>query len=153
MAQSEAVQLRRLVSQIVREVVTAMAQEASPARLPVEAAMPEVVVEAARVTTTEELQAFAALLLTAYESPQVREDLRTGRRKFAFEIASASAGTPSQPAPAAVLRIERGAVTERMVVDAAAARCSLMLCPAAVVTPLARERAKALHVLIQKESA
>ncbi|MCW2857860.1 MAG: hypothetical protein JWR52_3475 [Marmoricola sp.] len=153
MPPSEAVQLRRLVAEIVREVTTAVAQAAPPARSPAEVPMPGVAVETVRVSTTAELQAFAARLLAAYENPDCREDLRTGRLKFALETATALSSTPARPAPLSVMRVERGAVTERMVVDAAAASCSLVLCRAAVITPLARERAKALNVRIQKESA
>ena len=48
-------------------------------------------------------------------------------------------------------RIERGAVTEKMVLDAARAGQRLVLGPRAVLTPLARDRARASGVKIDKE--
>jgi hypothetical protein len=48
-------------------------------------------------------------------------------------------------------RIEKGAVTERAVQAAASAGARLVLGPRAVLTPLARDRARALGVPIEKE--
>jgi hypothetical protein len=49
------------------------------------------------------------------------------------------------------MRIEKGAVTERVVREAKAAGARLVLAPGAVLTPLARDKAKALGVQIEKE--
>jgi len=49
------------------------------------------------------------------------------------------------------MRVERGAVTERTVKEAAAAGAGLVLAPRAVLTPLARERARELGVEIERE--
>jgi hypothetical protein len=56
-------------------------------------------------------------------------------------------GSPGPP----VRRIERGAVTEKVVRDAARAGERLVLGPGAVLTPLARDRARASGVEISKE--
>ena len=65
-------------------------------------------------------------------------------------------GTPAAaaPAPAAdtALRIERGAVTERAVVAAAKDGRRIVLGARAVVTPLARDKARALGVALEKEA-
>jgi hypothetical protein len=60
---------------------------------------------------------------------------------------------PQGPAPgnAPVRRVERGAVTEALVRDAARAGERLVLGRAAVLTPLARDRARASGVEIVKE--
>ena len=57
---------------------------------------------------------------------------------------------PATPS-AADHRIEKGAVTERAVQAAASAGARLVLGPRAVMTPLARDRARALGVPIEKE--
>jgi hypothetical protein len=49
------------------------------------------------------------------------------------------------------MRIERGAVTERTVREAATAGARLVLAPRAVLTPMARDRARSLGVEIEKE--
>ena len=56
-----------------------------------------------------------------------------------------------RPRPAPAMRIERGAVTERTVREAAAAGARLVLAPRAVLTPMARDRARSLGVEIEKE--
>jgi hypothetical protein len=51
----------------------------------------------------------------------------------------------------AVHRVDRGAVTERAVAAAAAAGARLVLGPRAVLTPLAKDKARTLGVPIEKE--
>ena len=48
-------------------------------------------------------------------------------------------------------RVEKGAVTERAVEAAAKAGARLVLGPRAVLTPLAKDKARALGVAIEKE--
>ena len=50
-----------------------------------------------------------------------------------------------------VTRIAKGAVTERVIRDAANAGTRLVLAPGTVLTPLGRERAQALGVEIERE--
>jgi hypothetical protein len=69
-------------------------------------------------------------------------------------VGSGTAGTGSEaagPGRGAVRRVERGAVTEAMVRDAARAGERLVLGRGAILTPLARDRARASGVEIEKE--
>jgi hypothetical protein len=50
-----------------------------------------------------------------------------------------------------IRRVEKGAVTERAVIAAAKAGHRLVLGPRAVLTPLARDKARALGVPVEKE--
>ena len=61
--------------------------------------------------------------------------------------------SPSDDAVSApgVVRVERGAVTERKVEAAAKAGGRLVLGPGAVLTPLAREKARARGIQIERE--
>ena len=70
--------------------------------------------------------------------------------ELAAPAARASAGTTG-PAPASACRIEKGAVTERHIKAIAESQQRLVLGRAAVLTPLAREQARALGVAIEKE--
>ena len=74
-----------------------------------------------------------------------------GRVRFSLSASAAS----SSPAPAVggSHRIDRGAVTERVIERAAAEGSALVLGPKAVLTPLGRDRARALGVTIQREAA
>jgi hypothetical protein len=60
-------------------------------------------------------------------------------------------GEPSGGAALTARRVEKGAVTERAVSAAAKAGERLVLGPRAVLTPLARDKARALGVPIEKE--
>lgn len=103
-------------------------------------------VETVRITGDRDLQAFVYRLLEMFENPKLRDDVRTGRLQFTL-----AGGVAAAASPGAVERVERGAVTERMVARAANNGTRLVLSPHAVLTPLAREKARALGVPIEKE--
>jgi len=103
-------------------------------------------VEDVRMSCDEDLDAFARHLLELFENPKNRQDLRTGRHRFRFAPGQGS-GTRATRAR----RVERGAVTERQIIAAAEAGESLLLARPAVLTPLAREKARALGVHLEKE--
>jgi hypothetical protein len=158
---SELDELRTLIREVIRDVL--------PKGLPV--------TETVNLSTDQDLAAFVARLLDL--DADTREDLRAGRKRFrlavprdpqtphvppvtvppAVSVSSAppvmhgangltavngSAGPPTR-------RIERGAVTEKVVRDAARAGDRLVLGPRAVLTPLARDLARASGVEISKE--
>ena len=102
-------------------------------------------VETVSLRTDQDLAAFETRLLHLFENPARRADLRSGR--LAFRLA-APAG-PGQAGPSR--RIDKGAVTEAVVRDAARAGARLVLGPRAVLTPLARDRARAAGVEIERE--
>jgi hypothetical protein len=117
--------------------------------------------QAVRVATDEELHAFVLQVVRLADNPKRRRDLLAGRLRFTLGDAGSGA-VPHPPAPAngrssqiaasgADQRIERGAVTERAVQAAADSGARLVLGPRAVLTPLARDRARALGVPIEKE--
>ena len=87
----------------------------------------------------------------------VREVLRDELRAVVREVlrdglpAAAGAGSGNGTGTGTVQRVEKGAVTERMVAAAAKAGAALVLGPRAVLTPLARDKARALGVPVQKE--
>ena len=102
-------------------------------------------VETVSMRTDADLAAFAKRLLQLFESPKHRDALRSGRLRF--RLAPAALPGSAQPAH----RVEKGAVTEAMVADAANAGARLVLGRRAVLTPLARDRARAAGVEIEKE--
>ncbi len=154
---SEFDELRALVREVIRDVL--------PNGL--------TVTETVDLSTDEDLAAFVARLLDL--DPGEREDLRAGRKRFrlapgatlaapapppaaALTPVAAPAAAPAPagaPAPAQngvpVRRVESGAVTEALVREAARAGERLVLGRAAVLTPLARDRARASGVEIVKE--
>ena len=144
---SDIEELRALVREVIRDVL--------PGGLPV--------TETVNLSTDEDLAAFVKRLLDL--APDEREELRSGRKRF--RLAGMSSAPPAPPAPSVpagapdgaertgeptpVRRIERGAVTEAVITQAARAGQRLVLGRAAVLTPLARDRARASGVQIEKE--
>jgi hypothetical protein len=154
---SDAEELRALVREVIRDVL--------PQGL--------AVTETVNLSTDEDLAAFVERLLDL--DPGQREELRSGRKRFrlaspqalsvpagAGQVGAGQAGAgqagagqsngaeragPSAP----VRRIERGAVTEAVIAAAAGAGERLVLGRGAVLTPLARDRARASGVQIEKE--
>jgi hypothetical protein len=110
-------------------------------------------VQPVRLATDEDLHAFVLRVVALADNPKRRRDLLTGRLRFTFDGAPAAAGQvhPAAGAGPGDHRIEKGAVTERAVQAAAGAGARLVLGPRAVLTPLARDRARALGVPIEKE--
>lgn len=121
--------LRALVREVIRDVL--------PHGLPE--------TETVDLSTDEDLAAFVRRLLDV--EPGEREELRSGRKRF---MLAAPRPGPAGETPA-VRRIERGAVTEAVVSAAARAGQRLVLGRGAVLTPLARDRARASGVQIEKE--
>jgi hypothetical protein len=155
---SEMDALRALVREVIRDVL--------PKGLPE--------TETVNLSTDDDLADFVTRLLDL--DPQQREDLRTGRKRFRLDAAPPSVAPPSVAPPSAapprlataqastavmaangmhrsegVRRIDSGAVTEAVIRDAARAGQRLVLGRGAVLTPLARDRARASGVQIEKE--
>ncbi|HEX2214509.1 MAG TPA: hypothetical protein VHH12_13885 [Mycobacterium sp.] len=153
-------QLRQLVREVVREAVGDLAPSARPPSPPTPITPPRppagpvptgplaaderARTDTVRIATDRDLDVFVRNLLRLFENPKTRADLRQGRLNFRL------ASTDSR-GPGASRRVERGAVTERQVAEIAESGASLVLGPRAVLTPLARERARALGVTIHKE--
>ncbi len=133
---------------------------------------PDGTLQPVRLATDEDLHEFVLRVLRLADNPKRRRDLLAGRLRFTLApggpASAAAAGTPvpaglpvptGVPGPAANgarpdrgdHRIDKGAVTERAVQAAASAGVRLVLGPRAVLTPLARDRARALGVPIEKE--
>lgn len=102
-------------------------------------------VETVSLRNDAELGAFVLRLLHLFENPKHRDALRAGRLRF--RLAAAAAPGAARPAH----RVDKGAVTEAMVRQAAQAGARLVLGPRAVLTPLARDRARAAGVEIERE--
>jgi hypothetical protein len=156
-------QLRILVREVVRDAVRDLspkAPQSAPKPPPPPAAPPAVPTgptptgplaadersraDTVRIGSDADLDAFVRNLLRLFENPKTRADLRNGRLTFRLAGATRSPGGSTR-------RFDRGAVTERQVAELAESGTTLVLGPRAVLTPLARERARALGLTIQKE--
>ena len=160
--------IRALVREVLADLLPTAGQDpgnpggAAPARVtpewpaaaagvPAQAGLPHTVrehvesVEVVTIRTDAELGAFVLHLLHLFENPKHRDAVRSGRLRF--RLAAAAVPGSAQPSH----RIEKGAVTEAMVAASARAGARLVLGRRAVLTPLARDRARATGVEIVKE--
>ena len=128
--------LRSLIREIISDVLPGGLPGSPPAA------------ETVNLSTDEDLAAFVKRLLEL--SPDEREEVRSGRKRFRL-AAPPDPRDPGTREVTAVRRIERGAVTERVINAAAQAGERLVLGRGAVLTPLARDRARASGVQIEKE--
>lgn len=123
---------------------------AAPAPAPAAAGATGARVEHVRLQTDRDLDAFVRALAHRLESPAERAAVIAGQLRFTLTGGPAAApGAPSAGAE----RVERGAVTERVVERAAKAGGVIVLGPKAVLTPMGRDRARALGVRIEREAA
>jgi hypothetical protein len=152
-------ELRDLVREVLRDALPEVVAGAGAGPGSPGAAEAATVAEAAEVVpvgTDAELAALVRRVATECADPQRREALAAGRVRFALDRAVRTSAGPSvasygQVEPEAVLRVERGAVTERQVRDAARRGVSIVAARGVVVTPLARDRARTSGVDIEKE--
>jgi hypothetical protein len=112
-------------------------------------------VEQVVVRDDTDLDALVRRVATLCEDPTRRAALADGRHGFRL-AGGASPGQPRngaswQASSTGVVRVDRGAVTERTVVRAAADGARLVVGRKAVLTPLARDKARVLGVEIEKE--
>jgi hypothetical protein len=105
--------------------------------------------ETVRLGNDRDLDTFVRKLLRLFESPKTRADLKAGRLTFRLAPGSGAGSVMTNGQGPVTHRIDSGAVTERHIADLAGG--TLVLGPRAVLTPLAREKARSLGILIQKE--
>jgi hypothetical protein len=104
-------------------------------------------VERVDLRSDEHLDHFVRSLARRLDNPRDRMAILSGRVRFSLAAASTAETAAAGPA----LRIEKGAVTERHVREAAEKGVRLVLSARAVLTPMARDRARSLGVEIEKE--
>jgi hypothetical protein len=97
-----------------------------------------------RLHTSEDLRSFVLHLVELAADPARRQDILNERLRFRLE-------PPLGAVEAAVHRLDKGAVTERAVRAAARDHARLVLGRRAVLTPLARDAARALGVAIERD--
>lgn len=103
-------------------------------------------VQRVQLTDDRDLASFVFTLMSQFENPKTRADIRAGR--LTFKLAG---GTTDASSNSGVHRIAKGAVTEKQILRVAEIGGRIVLGPAAVMTPLAREKARALKVPFEKE--
>jgi len=136
--------IRQVLSDVLPDAVTGP-DTTNPSGVATTDATPGQSLEEVSLRSDTELHAFVLRLLSMFDNPKQRADLKSGRTRFVLTAGS----QPGRTAPSR--RIEKGAVTEAQVKDAARVGATLLLGRRAVLTPLARDKARSLGVIIERE--
>lgn len=140
----------------LRAAVRAVLREVLPAELAHGAALGGAEpMEHVTVRSNGDLDALIRRVAALCDDPARRAALRDGRHGFRLTGGASGGGGPAASGPSdagsGIVRVDRGAVTERTVAKAAADGARLVVGPKAVLTPLARDKARVLGVEIEKE--
>ncbi len=106
-------------------------------------------VELVTLRTDADVALFVRRLAAMCEDPAQRTALRDGPVRF--RLAAGDTHPRTAALAGTVIRVDRGAVTERRVKQASAEGARLIVGPRAVLTPLARDRARTMGVVVEKE--
>jgi len=163
-------ELRLVIRRVLQEVLPSVLSDASSGSRPAPDETP--VTDTVSIRDDVDLDAFVRRMLAMLDDPTTLADLRAGRRRFRLDRGAAGQARPRRDftrsedgsgsfvpdAPSAEARdgvlVERrpdGVVTESQVVAIARERTSLLLGPRAVITPLARDRARQLGLTVERE--
>jgi hypothetical protein len=146
--------LRDLVKSVIAEEVAAVrTTKAAPA--------PTVPEERVTIANDGDLIAFARRVLSIAGDPAKAKEIAAGRYPFRLDrpTARSSAAAPQTPAPRATQapaptaqshRIESGVVTESVLNKLPRGLSRLVLGPGVTVTPLAKDRARALGLTFER---
>jgi hypothetical protein len=146
---------RSLIRELVKSVI---AEEVAAIRKPKPAPAPTTAEERIAIASDADLVGFARRVLSLAGDPAKAKEIAAGRYPFRLDRpATAQAGITSVPraAPAAAptaqsQRIDSGVVTESTLNKLPRGLAKLLLGPGVTVTPLAKDRARALGLTFER---
>lgn len=130
--------IRNLIRDVIAEEVKAMKAGKSPST----------VASSVRIGSDADLVAFAKDVLRLAEDPQIRAAIQAGRHPFHLTGGSAPASAPA--ATGQSHRIDKGVVTETIIARLGKGVSRLLLGPGVSITPLARDKAKARNISVER---
>jgi hypothetical protein len=133
--------IRKLIRDVITEEVKAMKTGKASAAAPA----------AVRIASDADLAAFAKDVLRLAQDPATRAAIEAGRHPF--HLAGAAQATASAPAAAPsgqTHRVDKGVVTETVIVKLSKGISRLVLGPGVSITPLARDKAKARNISVER---
>jgi len=145
--------LRDLVKSVIAEEVAAIRKPAHPP-----AAQESRAAETVRIGNDADLVAFARKVLSLAGDPAKAKEIAAGRYPFRLDRPTQATAaptpratpTPTAPPPAQSHRIDSGVVTESTLNKLPRGLSRLLLGPGVTVTPLAKDRARALGLTFER---
>lgn len=142
--------LRGLIRDVIAEEVKALkaARNAEPTTA---APPPSAPATPVRIADDADLAAFARQVLLLAERPELRAAILAGQHRFTLAgAAPAASGTQNGNRAGATHRVDKGVVTESLIGQLPAGITRLVLGPGVSLTPLARDKAKARNLSIER---
>lgn len=132
--------IRTLIRDVIAEEVKAMRSGKAPAAA----------THSVRIASDADLAAFARDVLRLAADPQLRAAIEAGRHPFRL-AGAAQAAMSATPAPGGQMhRVDKGVVTESVIARLAKGVSRLVLGPGVSITPLARDKAKARNISVER---
>jgi hypothetical protein len=126
-------ELRTMVREVLREAIAGRGPQGLSA------------VETVRIASDAELQAFVQRLL----DPAVQERVKSGKLRFSLAAGAAQVTAAASPVTSSAGTPLTGVISEKTI-DRHAGQQTLLIAADAVVTPLARDRARQLKIRIER---
>jgi hypothetical protein len=139
-------ELRAMVRDVLREALGKQSGKPSQSSAPTRA-------EAVSISSDADLAAFVRRVVALMDTPATAAALRSGQHRFTLAAKPAvaqPATAPAAPVARAAAIVLEGTVTEAKI-NKCAGSGSIVLAPGAVITPLARDRARALGLKIERK--
>ena len=144
---------RNLIRELVKSVI---AEEVVAIRKPKSAPAPTTAEERVAIANDADLIGFARRVLSLAGDPAKAKEIAAGRYPFRLDrpmqaaIAPQPRATPAAPSSAQSHRIDSGIVTESTLNKLPRGLSCLVLGPGVTVTPLAKDRARALGLTFER---
>lgn len=140
-------ELRALIRDVIATEIAAVKREHAPGTPAPAQSQAE---HRVRIAGDADLAAFAKQVLSLANDPATRSAIVNGSYRFKLEGASAGATTTTAPAAGASARIEKGVVTETVLLKLPKGTKRLQVGASVSVTPLARDKASSLGITIER---
>jgi hypothetical protein len=137
-------ELRALIRDVIATEIAAVKRDAAPAA---KAAPAE---HRVRIAGDADLAAFAKQVLSLAGDPATRNAIVNGSYRFTLEGGASNVLSPSAPAASSSARIEKGVVTETLLLKLPKGTKRLQVGAGVSVTPLARDKASSLGITIER---
>jgi hypothetical protein len=133
-------ELRALIRDVIAAEIAAVKRDAAPG------ASAE---HRVRISNDADLAAFAKQVLSLADDPATRSAIANGSYRFRLEGSASAAPSASAPASTAA-RIDKGVVTETLLLKLPKGTRRLQVGAGVSVTPLARDKAGSLGITIER---
>jgi len=131
-----------LIRTLIRDVIAEEVKAMRTGKAPTTAAT------SVRIASDADLAAFAKDVLRLAADPKIRAAIEAGRHPF--QLAGSTPVTAAAAPSGQSHRVDKGVVTESVIAKLGKGVSRLILAPGVSITPLARDKAKARNISVER---